>query len=200
MKKLNLLLIASSLFVLTPVFAIEKNWKDSYAFEAKGEYNNAIDVIAPLLEIKKNNDFAWVRYGWLNYLQGNYNTAKNAYKNALKLNSVSLDAMLGVVNPLQAQKRWKEANYYINKALKEAPWNLQAHLLLMVEQQRQQNWGKLKTHAKEVNSHYPSNADALVYLARAHAWLKEKDQAKEAYSQVLTIIPAHIEASNYLAK
>jgi cytochrome c-type biogenesis protein CcmH/NrfG len=58
----------------------------------------------------------------------------------------------------------------------------------------------MKQHAEELTEHYPSDTSAFVYLARAYAWLGDKEAAKKAYSEVLIRLPKHYEATAYLAK
>jgi cytochrome c-type biogenesis protein CcmH/NrfG len=58
----------------------------------------------------------------------------------------------------------------------------------------------MKKHAEELTERYPTDTSAFVYLARAYAWLGDKDSAKKAYSAVLSRLPKHYEATAYLAK
>jgi len=81
-----------SLGLANSAFASENKdiWQKSHVLESKGEYEKAAAVLTPLLN-HKASEYALLRYGWLNYLQGNYNDAIDSYKRALNFNSRSFD-------------------------------------------------------------------------------------------------------------
>jgi cytochrome c-type biogenesis protein CcmH/NrfG len=68
----------------------------------------------------------------------------------------------------------------------------------MISEEGEKKWDTLAKHAKQVTQRYPSDATALVYLARANAWMKNDSEASRAYKKVLERIPGHIEATQYL--
>ena len=147
---------------------------------------------------EKNNEFLFLRLGWLNYLRGSHNDSINNYQKALTLNDKSLDARLGLTLPLLAQQRWREAAKYAQQVLQSAPWNYYAHVRLMVAEEGLRQWQTLAKHADDVQRRYPSDATILVYLARANRWLNNTGDAKAAYREVLERVPGHIEALQYL--
>ncbi len=198
MKKYILLSILMAFFAQTAV-AAETAWQKSYNYEAKGKYQKAASVIEPLLQKGNNKEFAWLRLGWLNYLQANYNDSKEAYKQALRINPKSLDARLGLVKPLLAQQRWREAELQVKKVLQKAPVNLSANLILMAIHQHNKDWKALQDLAYKLLRYYPTSADSWVYLARAYAWQKQVKLAKQSYQRVLEIFPNNLEAKYYLS-
>jgi tetratricopeptide (TPR) repeat protein len=173
-------------------------WTESYRLEALTHYEQAAEVLLPLLKKEANNEFVYLRLAWLNYLRGSHNDATKYYQKALSLNKKSLDARLGLTLPLLAQQRWKEAAQYAQETLQIAPWNYYAHVRLMIAEEGMRQWQTLAKHAKEVYLHYPSDATVLVYLARANRWLNNTGDAKNAYQKVLERIPGHIEALQFL--
>ncbi len=186
------LLITSSAWAASP-------WAESYRLEALAQYQPAIDVLEPLIRQEPRNDFAMLRRGWLHYLKGEYNQAIKDYQTALEINPKSLDARLGLTLPLLAQQRWREATAHADRVLQTAPWNYYAHLRKMVAEEGEKQWQALAKHAAAVAERYPSDANALVYLARANLWLGHKDAAGKAYRKVLERIPDHVEALQFLA-
>ncbi len=173
-------------------------WSDSYALEANGKYEKAAALIAPLLDKSSESELALLRYGWLNYLQGNYNDAIHAYKQALERNQRSFDARLGIALPLIAQQRWNEASRYLKQVLAQSPYNYLAHIRMMACEEGLRKWETLAKHSMSLSSYYPSDASILVYLARAYAWQGKQELAKNAYRSVLVRIPGHVEATRYL--
>jgi tetratricopeptide (TPR) repeat protein len=175
-----------------------ERWTTSYALEANGKYEQAAAVLAPELDHGDSSEFALLRYGWLNYLQGNYNDAIRSYKRALERNQRSFDARLGIALPLMAQKRWREAARYLAYILARSPYDYTAHIRLMVCEEGLRKWETLEKHAREISAYYPSDATVLVYLARAYAWRGKNSQARAAYKRVLVRVPEHLEATRFL--
>jgi len=176
---------------------IKNDWMASYTLEASGEYEKAAALLLPYMGDGERSEFATLRYAWLNYLQGNFNDAVRNYKKAMERNPRSIDAKLGITLPLIAQQRWREAKRYINQVLSQAPLNYTAHVRLLVCEEGLRNWEVLEKHASTVAAFYPTDANALVYLARAYAWQGKILLAKSVYNKVLIRIPSHLEALQY---
>lgn len=175
-------------------------WQDSYKHEAAGKYAQAAAALEPVLRDSPNNDFALMRRAWLSYLQGRHKDAIRDYNQALTVNPRSLEARLGLSLPLMAQQRWKEAEIELRKVTAVSAWDYIAHSRILVCEEGQRKWDELARHAAELAARYPSDANALVYLARGEAWLGNVKKAQAAYGQVLARIPTHVEAGNYLLK
>lgn len=177
----------------------EKNlWQQSIRLERQGEYSKAAGVIEPLLNKEKIREHTLLRYAWLAYQQRNYNDSIRYYKQALELNPASFDARFGLSLPLLARAEWKKAEIYLHQITAISPWNYTAHVRLFICEEGLRQWEQLATHTEAFSRLYPSDATALVYLARAKDKLDEKEAAKETYQQVLIRIPEHIEAINYV--
>ena len=175
-------------------------WAESYKLEASGKYAQAAMVIEPVLRDSPNNDFALMRRAWLNYLQGRHNDAVRDYGQALVQNPRSLETRLALSLPLMAQQRWKDAEIELKKVIATSAWDYTAHSRLLICEEGQRKWDELARHAAELAAHFPSDANALVYLARGEAWLGNVKKAQVAYAQVLERAPTHVEAGNYLLK
>ena len=96
-----------------------------------------------------------------------------------------------------AQQRWREAASDAKKVLEVAPWNYHAHVRLMAAEEALKQWSQLEKHARSVYERYPSDADALVFMARAHRKLGNDKAAAQAYKKVLEIVPTNFEARQY---
>lgn len=173
-------------------------WADSYAHEAAGDYEAAMRALEPVLADGDDHELAVLRMGWLEYLNGDYNASIRDYRRALDLNADSLEARLGLTLPLLAQRRWREAAAEAERVLSVAPWSYFAHIRLLAAEEGLQQWQRLAAHASELAARYPSDATALVYLARARAWQGNVAAARAAYARVLERVPGHEEALAYL--
>ncbi|MDQ6975000.1 MAG: tetratricopeptide repeat protein [Mariprofundaceae bacterium] len=179
---------------------VENRWAASYALEANGHYEQAAALMVPEMSSGEASEFALLRYGWLNYLQGNYNDAIRAYGRALKRNQRSVDARLGIALPLLAQQRWREARKYLLQVLDQSPYDYTAHIRLMICEEGLRQWKQLQVHAQNIAAHYPTDTTVLIYLARAYAWQGVTEKAKSAYRRVLIRNTLNIEATRFLAK
>ena len=97
-----------------------------------------------------------------------------------------------------AQQRWREAAVEAHKVIEVSAWDYTAHVRLMTCEEALHNWSDLARDASALSTHYPTDATALVYLARAEAWQKNVQNAKLVYGKVLERIPGHIEATYYI--
>ncbi len=177
-----------------------EEWAKSYRLEAHGKYAQAAGVMELLIAQGEERSFALLRLGWLNYLQGTHHDAIRNYQRALEINPQSFTARLGITLPLMAQKRWSEVKAHAEGLIALSPWHPTAHKRLLAAEQGLRSWRSLAKHARDLVAHYPDNADALVYLARAHVWLGEKNKAREAYVRLLRRFPQNIEGKRYLKK
>ena len=188
------ILLSQGLLLLTPAQADTNPWKESYRLEHAFQYDAALNA---LNSVSSEDDLVLLRRGWLNYLKGAHSKAIEFYKKAISKNGNSLDARLGIILPLLAQQRWREAELNANKVLDMAPWNYYAHVRLMEAEQALKQWQALAKHAQAVHERYPSDAAVLVYLARAQQRLGNHDAARAAYKKVLELLPDHFEASEF---
>ena len=170
-------------------------WSQSYIFESNYKYQQAAELIVPLINNKETLELANLRLGWLNYLQGKYNKSIEYYTNALDYNSKSIDANLGLTLPLLAQKRYKSAIKYTQQALNLSPHNYSVSAKMMYIYYLQGKWGSLNKFARNISNYYPNLVEPLVYIARANFFSGEKAIAKKYYQKVLILMPTHIEAN-----
>ncbi len=199
MINLNKYLCSLFLFVLSSnCYATESLWKQSILLEKQGKYKLSADKIKP--KVNANNEFAILRVAYLTYMQGKNTESISYYENAININSNSIDAKLGIMLPLMAQKRWRQVKSFAHQILRFSHWNYTAHTRLMLAEEGLQMWESLEKHASQLVRVYPSDANALVYLARARAWQGNKTAAKTAYQQVLSRIPGHHEALAFINK
>ncbi len=181
-------------------YAQEAAWQQSYSFETAGKYLEAIAAIDGVAANGPEAELKLLRRGWLFYYAGRFDDSIREYRLAIEKNSRSVDARLGVILPLIQAKRWVEAEKAARAALDVAPNNYTALLRLVVAQEAQQSWQNMFVTAKTMTEAYPTDATALVYLARSLAWMNKTVDAKATYTAVLSRYPGLIEAKNYLEK
>lgn len=176
----------------------ESAWSKSYQLEAAHQYAGSLAALDELRVNGVDTELLMLRRGWLNYQLGQYNDSADWYKRALERNSESMDALLGLTLPLLAQQRWREAALYAQQALQLSRHDYTATLRLIVAEEGMRDWQSMKKHAEILAEYYPSDATALVYLARANVWLGNASEARKVYCDVLTRSPGHLQATAYL--
>ncbi|MEJ2179875.1 MAG: tetratricopeptide repeat protein [Gammaproteobacteria bacterium] len=191
---LNSILSLGLLFQTGLLIADPDPWQESYRLENAYQYDAALNA---LNGVSSDNELVNLRRGWLYYLKGSNSKSIDHYKKAIKKNSKSLDARLGIILPLMAQQRWREAESNAKKVLEVAPWNYHAHVRLMATEQALKQWSQLEKHARSVYERYPSDADALVFMARAYRKQGNDKAATQAYEKVLELAPDNFEARQY---
>ena len=195
LKVLLALSMANIPWCLPTALADDDPWQESYRLEGLYQYQAALDALGGL---SSGDELVLLRRAWLNYLKGAHSKAIDHYQQAISRNSQSLDARLGIMLPLMAQQRWREAASHANKVLAVAPWNYYAHIRLMTIEQALKQWPELQKHAHAVSQRYPSDAETLVFLARAYNKLGNKDAAGSTYQKLLQRVPGHYEALHFL--
>lgn len=196
--KRNIVLILLLLpFLILPVkhvLADVDPWQESYRLEGLFQYDAALNA---LNSASSDNELVLLRRGWLYYLKGSHSKAIDYYQKAISKNGKSLDARLGIILPLMAQRRWREAASNANKVLEVAPWNYHAHVRLMATEEALKQWSVLQKHAQSVTERYPTDVDAFVFLARSYRQLGNDNAATEAYKKVLELVPSNFEANQF---
>ncbi|MBT4838316.1 MAG: tetratricopeptide repeat protein [Methylococcales bacterium] len=180
----------------------ESLW-DKYNQEiAKRKQQEIASVIKKQMKVVRSTDEEYGLYktALSYYLQGDYNESIVTYKKLMDINPLALDVNLAITLPLMVQKRWREVRRYAERVISIAPWNYIAHIRLMMAEEAMRDWQALMSHSKQVAIRYPSQSGVFVYMARAAMWQGDVRAAREAYSQVLVRIPAHIEANRYVNK
>jgi len=122
MKPMKLLCLLAALFSAMAlssmsVLAQANVWQNSYQLEAAGNYAEALAAIGSVPANGAEAEFKTLRRGWLYYLLGSHNEAIREYRFAIDRNSQSVDARIGIVLPLLAQKRWREAEKNARESL-----------------------------------------------------------------------------------
>jgi tetratricopeptide (TPR) repeat protein len=200
-RTLTLLALAGAIGLpYASALAQESLWQNSYQLESAGKYGDAIVAMEAVPPNGPDAELKLLRRGWLFYQSGKFDESIREYRLAIERNSRSLDARLGLVLPMLASKRWREAEQASRAALDIAPHNYAASVRLAIAQEGMQDWAALSKTAVALVTDYPSDATAYTYLARANAWQGKRPEALAAYNAVLVRYPTHLEARAYLDK
>ena len=106
MNKIVLTLIVLLLSIV--LLAEERTINDSYNFEARSDFQNALSVMNELSAKEPTDAFYRIRTAWLQYLLGSYTEAIQSYQQSIKLLDC-LDAYTGIINCQLALGNYSEA-------------------------------------------------------------------------------------------
>ncbi len=157
----------------------------SYAFEAQKEYSKAIQELSKI----ENSYRVELRLGWLNYLNANYTLSKTHYKNAIQLNSASIEARLGLIYPLSAMSNWDEVIKVYNDILEIDVNHSSSHYQLAYIYYIRKMYTQSEAHLKKVLKMYPFDYNSNALLGSVYIKQGKIKEAKKHYTIALEYNP-----------
>jgi tetratricopeptide (TPR) repeat protein len=166
---------------------VRSAFKESYRLEAKGRIGSAIDVIKKIYN--KNSYEINLRLGYLSNLKGQYSESIYYYSTAISILPLSVEARLGLANPVAAIEDWTTLENNYNDILKIDPNNSQVNYKLgMMFYYRADYNGAFKYIEKTVNL-YPFDYYSVLMLAWTNFNLGKAREAEVLFNKVLLISP-----------
>jgi len=98
-------------------------YASSYSHEHRGSFDLAVNEMLQVLRIAPQDYVACLRAGWLNYQAGRFDDAVVHYRKAVQVAPRAVEARLGLLLPLMANLRWKEAEAVAREVLVTDPGN-----------------------------------------------------------------------------
>lgn len=197
-KSKKLLLLAFVIAVVSQIGAmknldagpngdLQKAFKESYAFEAKGQYSNAIDVLKNVYDEKIYE--LNLRIGWLYYLNKQHDESVFYYQKAIDLMPYCIEAKFGIVNPLAIQEKWdKVAEQYV-AILSIDPQNSLANYRLGLSYYYKADYTNAYKYFEKVVNLYPFDYSSVLMYAWANFQLGKKSEAELLFNKVLLMNP-----------
>lgn len=194
--KITLALFITTLLFTTQVFSqyspapgddVRKAFKESYKQEKNGKITKAIDV---LKKVYSNNSYEInLRLGYLSNLNKQYRESIYYYSTAIGLMPMSVEARMGLANPVAAIEDWTTLENNYNDILKIDPNNSQVNYNLgMMFYYREDYNGALKYIEKTANM-YPFDYYSVLMLGWTNLRLGRAREAEILFNKVLLIAP-----------
>jgi len=182
-----ILLCAGSL----PVLGQEKNdlligelFESSLQAEAASKLDDALKDDLKIIGLDPQNYVAHLRAGWLYYLKGDLEASVKSYRKAVSLKPAAVEPALGLIQPLQAQGAWKEAEEAAKGVLKKAPRNYLALSRLAAIYTSQGKHAEASELRAGLVLDYPADAEAMLGLAWNYLQLGQMRRAQPLYRAV----------------
>jgi tetratricopeptide (TPR) repeat protein len=163
-------------------------YRQSYAAEARGDYNLAADLMQRLGPAG-GTYVARLRLGWLHYLAGRHAQAVESYQKAAALAPAAVEPRLGAMLPLMALRRWKEAERVGEEALALAPADFTAVSRLAWIHFNQGHLADAEALYRRALAAYPASAEMRSGLGWTLLKLGRTREAREAFEAVLSYAP-----------
>lgn len=207
MKTLTKLIVAllPTVYCLLPLFGISQTnnnaslqpvFAQSYSFEYKGEYKQAVDILQ-----KNYNDKSYeinLRMGWLYYLAGSFTEAVTYYQKAISIMPYSIEARLGYINPAAKLGHADMVTNQYLEILKIDPKQTTANYQLGLTYYYKADYIKAQKYFETVVNLYPFDYDSVIMLGWTNLKSGKMNEAKVLFQKALLIRPSDKSATDGL--
>lgn len=191
MEILKSILVASSFcIILTSNAQNDKNlnaFKQSYSYENKGDYTNAIKEIVSVYSADSYEQN--LRLGWLNYEAGKFTESAAYYEKALALKPMSEEARMGIVYPASALGNWDQVLTNYLKILENNTANTIVNYRVGNIYYERKDYTKANYYFEKIVNLYPFSYDALLMYAWTNLKLGKTREAQVLFNKVLMLSP-----------
>lgn len=188
-----------SLFILAfNSFAQDSNkanhsvFSKSYEYEYAYNYDDAIKILQSVTSSSQYE--VSLRLGWLYYLKGDHTQSVAYYKKAIVLVPTSIEAKLGIANPLSYLGNWDEITAQYEAILKTDTKNFTANYRLALINYNSKKNSKAIGYINMLSGLYPFDYDVNLLSAKINIALGNITQAKNALNKCLLYNPSATEA------
>ena len=173
-------------------------WQASYAAEAVGNFDAALQALDQLPGAQKQGYLANFRRGWLNYSSGRHSESIAAYGTAIALEPEAIEARVAQLLPLMASGRWPELIKAAQETLKHDPQNYLALQRMAYAQYSSQHFPDAESSYRRIVKLYPSDVEMRAALGWAVLRMGKQPEAAELFRSVLELVPKHVSATSGL--
>jgi Tfp pilus assembly protein PilF len=171
----------------------------SYHYEKVQNYADAITAIAPIFTADPKSYIVNLRLGWLCYLSGDSTNSKSHYQAAMIAAPGSLEAKLGYLLPLLAEKHYDDAEVIAKQVIQVDASNYYANLRLAFAMRMEKKNDAAEEVLKHVLMLYPSDVNGLTELGLVKVAQNQFSTAQRIFADVLTLDTENAVAKMQLA-
>lgn len=193
-----LLLTIPSAYAQTSSAALQKAFHNSYADEAKKNYQAAISDVMPYYT--DSNYEVNLRLGWLYFLSENYTTSQTYYLKAVNLRPNAIEAKFGYIKPMSLLKNWDKVIEQYNAILKIDPQNTQANYWTGIISYNRKQFDVAIRYFTKVVVLYPFDYDGNQMLGWSYLMAGKKTEARACFEKGLLIKPDDASCTDGLSR
>lgn len=167
-------------------------FKDSYSFEAKYQYAEAIAALNKYYDASSYE--INLRLGWLNYLNKEYDASMKYYQIAINLKPNSIEAKFGYISPAAAIEDWTKVAAQYESIINLDPQNTKANYNLGLNYYYKPDYQNAYKCFEKVVTLYPFDYDSNLMFAWSNYQLGKYSEAKKYFNTVLLLSPSDASA------
>lgn len=171
----------------------------SYDQEASGQNHEALATLDKLSAEGNASYVAQLRRGWLQYRLGRYLPAIASYDKAIAVAPKAIEARLGILLPLMAEKQWPALERVAREILALDANNYLASLRLAFALYNQGKLAESRAIYQKLVDGYPSDPEPRAGLGWALLKLHKSREAAAAFQAVLDFAPRNTLAQQGMA-
>jgi len=175
----------------------QKAFKESYAYEKKGEFGSAIDVLKRVYD--ENLYEINLRLGWLYFANKQYDESVIYYNRAISLMPNSIEAKFGLAASLAAQEKWEKVYEQYGAVLVIDPMNSKANYYMGIGCYYRADYQNAYKYFEKVINLYPFDGDSQLMFGWTNFQLGKSKDAELAFRRVLLVSPDNASALEGLA-
>ena len=177
----------------------ETAWEASLQAETGGNYVDALKVLADAYKAHPKSYQLNVRMGWLSYASGDQKNAETYYDQAIKISPSAIEAKLGHLSPLLAQKKYAEAEAQAAQIVRADSLNYWGNFWHSYALRWQGKAKNAEPIIDRLAAAYPADATVLLELGLVRALQPQRKAAsRDVFQQVLTLDPGNAVATEQL--
>ena len=166
-----------------------RDFQDSYVHEREGDYETAAKALLDLHAAHPRDYIVNLRLGWLSYLSGDGEGARDYYRASIKSRPDSLEAKLGYLLTLLAEGQYQEAESIARLIIRKDRYNYYANLRLAFALRMQWKFDQAERVVHTMLKFYPSDVSFLTELGFLRIAEGERAAATDIFNNVLLLDP-----------
>ena len=171
-------------------------FQDSYQNEYNLDYTKAISSITDVY--KADSYVINLRLGWLYYMNGSFIKSKAYYQKAIGLEPSSIEARLGLANPLAALQNWEEIITVYKRILEISPKHVVTNYRLAYIFYEKKKFEKANSYALIGTKIQPFDFDNNLLIGKINISLGNITAAKKYLNNALLYNPSSTEVQGLL--
>jgi tetratricopeptide (TPR) repeat protein len=166
-------------------------FEQSVTLEGEGKYQEALDILNKITGPQAHNYIVELRRGWLAYMLADYDGSTNAYARAVRLNSDSVEAKLGLMLPQLAARKWVDAEKSGLSVIRVDPENYLANSRLAYVYYNLTRYRDAASYYARVIKRYPGDLEMRSGYAWSLFMQRRQESARVEFKKILAISPSH---------